>query len=227
MACKDCRNHGNCLSKIEIFKNLSPEESGELYKTAIHKDVEKNEEIFREGEPIDKIIIIRYGKMKSASYDLDGREYIRDIYTAGDTIGEDSIFVKSKFETGGITLEKTGICIISLASIKRLIFENPDFSIKMIENLSKKLYQSKNLVEILSIKDAYKKLGAFLLYRSKMIGKPLVELNQENIASSLSLSRETVSRKLSELEADGYIETLAYRRIQIVDKEGLRDIVKE
>lgn len=51
-----------------------------------------------------------------------------------------------------------------------------------------------------------------------------VSLNQENIASSINMTRETVSRKLSELENDGYIENIAYKKIRIKNISALENL---
>ena len=99
-----------------------------------------------------------------------------------------------------------------------------DFSLNMIKSLSEKLYDTEKLLEILSIKDSYRRLAAFLLYRAKMSKDNFVSLNQENIASSVNMTRETVSRKLSELENDGYIENIAYKKIRIKNISALEKL---
>ncbi|MDO5018599.1 MAG: Crp/Fnr family transcriptional regulator [Lagierella massiliensis] len=224
--CTECSLNGSCLSKVNLFKDLDLSTSKSLFLSSIHKDYEKNQEIFNSNDKVDKIIIIRYGKIKTNLYDELGNEYIENIYITGDTIGEDGIFLDKKFEVNGVTLEKTGICIINKDLIKNILIDNPSFSIKMIENLTEKLYKSQKLLAILSIKDSYKRLAAFLLYRSTIINNPIIELNQENIASSINMSRETVSRKISELEKDGLIDLIAYKKIKLKNIPLLMEISK-
>lgn len=224
--CKDCGLNGSCIKKIKLFKDLEIDESKSLLLSAVHKDYDKNETIFTSSDLIEKIIVVRYGKIKSSLYDENGKEYIGNIFGDGDTIGEDSIFLEKTYEADGITIEKTGVCEIEKDAIKKVLLNNPDFSIKMIENLSKKLYQTNKQLEIMSIKDPYKRVASFLLQRSRLINKNVIELNQENIASSINMARETVSRKLSELEKDGYIELLAYKKIKIINLPALIELAK-
>lgn len=110
--------------------------------------------------------------------------------------------------------------------IQNLIINDSEFSIKMIENMSNKLYQTQKLLEIVSIKDSYKRLAAFLLNRSNIVNSQFIELNQENIAFSISMSRETVSRKLTQLEKDGLIEISAYKKIKLKNKAELFNLAK-
>lgn len=222
--CKDCALKGGCISKVKLFKDLEIDESNSLLFSAIHKDYDKNETIFSSSDLIEKIIVIRYGKIKTSLYDENGKEYIGNIFSESDTIGEDSIFLNKTYEKNGIAIEKTGVCEIDKKAIKNILLNNPNFCIKMIENLSKKLYQTNKQLEIISIKDPYKRLAAFLLQRSRLISSSTIELNQENIAISTNMARETVSRKLAVLEDKEVIKLLAYKKIKIINLPALIEL---
>lgn len=219
--CKVCKANGSCLSKINLFKEIGVDESKSIYLSANHKDYEKGASIFFVGDLIDKIIILRYGKIKTSIYDEDGRENIRKIYVEGDIIGEDSIFLDKYFESNGVAIEKTGICQIDKETLRSILVKDHNFSLNMIKSLSEKVYETEKLLEILSIRDSYKRLGAFLAYRARITKGNLINLNQENIALSINMSRETVSRKLSQMEEEGYIENQAYKKIKIKNLPGL------
>lgn len=222
--CKECQKKDACLSKINLFNKLGVDESKSIYISAIHKHIKKGQSIFLSDDPIDKIIVLRYGKIKSSSYDEDGRESIRKIYLEGDIIGEDSIFLDNNYSSNGVAIEYTGICQIDKNLLRNILVKDHDFSLNMIKSLSEKLFDTERLLEILSIKDSYRRLAAFLLYRAKMSKDNFVSLNQENIASSINMTRETVSRKLSELENDGYIENIAYKKIRIKNISALENL---
>lgn len=222
--CKTCQAHGNCLSKINLFKELGVDESKSIYLTADHKDYHKGENLFYFGDPIDKITILRYGKIKTSTYDENGRESIRKIYVQGDIIGEDSIFLDKSYQVNGEAIEKTGICQIDKATLRNILVKDHDFSLKMIKSLSQRVYESEMMLEILSIKDSYLRLAAFLAYRARITKNDVIELSQENIASSLNITRETVSRKLSELEQEGYIKNQSYKKIKIKNLSDLNKL---
>lgn len=222
--CKTCQAHGNCLSKINLFKELGVDESKSIYLTADHKDYQKGESVFSFGDPINKIIIIRYGKIKTSTYDDNGRESIRKIYVQGDIIGEDSIFLDKSYQVNGEAIEKAGICQIDKATLRNILVKDHDFSLKMIKSLSQRVYESEMMLEILSIKDSYLRIAAFLAYRARITKNDVIELSQENIASSLNITRETVSRKLSELEKEGYIKNQSYKKIKIKNLSNLNKL---
>lgn len=221
LVCDQCKDRGMCLSKVKLFKELGADESKSIYLSSAHMDYEKGDTIFHIDDPIDKIIIVRYGKIKTSTYDENGKEHIGNIYVEGDIIGDDSIFLDKTYESSGFAIDKTGICAIDKDILRRILVKDTDFSIKMINNLSQKLFEAQKLLEILSIQDSYRRLAAFLVFRSKLIDSNIIELNQETIASSINMSRETVSRKLSQLEKEGYIESMAYKKIKIINISGL------
>ena len=222
--CKTCQAHGNCLSKINLFKELGVDESKSIYLTANHKDYQKGESVFSFGDPIDKLIIIRYGKIKTSTYDENGRESIRKIYVQGDIIGEDSIFLDKSYQVNGEAIGKAGICQIDKTTLRNILVKDHDFSLNMIKSLSQRVYETEMMLEILSIKDSYSRLAAFLAYRARITKNDVIELNQENIASSINMTRETVSRKLSELEEEGYIENQSYKNIRIKNLPDLNKL---
>ena len=223
--CKACQAHGQCLSKINLFKELGVDESKSIYFSANHKDYDKGESVFSFGDPINKIIIIRYGKIKTSTYDDNGRESIRKIYVQGDIIGEDSIFLDKSYQVNGEAIEKTGICQIDKATLRNILVKDHDFSLKMIKSLSQRVYETEMMLKILSIKDSYLRIAAFLAYRARITKNDVIELSQENIASSLNITRETVSRKLSELEQEGYIKNQSYKKIKIKNLSDLNKLI--
>ena len=223
--CKTCQAHGNCLSKINLFKELGVDQSKSIYLTADHKNYHKGESVFFFGDPIDKIIILRYGKIKTSTYDENGRESIRKIYVQGDIIGEDSIFLDKSYQVNGEAIEKAGICQIDKVTLRNILVKDHDFSLKMIKSLSQRVYETEMMLEILSIKDSYLRLAAFLAYRARITKNDVIELNQENIASSINITRETVSRKLSELEKEGFIENQSYKKIKIKNLSNLNKLI--
>ncbi|NMB03905.1 MAG: winged helix-turn-helix domain-containing protein, partial [Tissierellia bacterium] len=54
------------------------------------------------------------------------------------------------------------------------------------------------------------------------LGHNLIELTRDTISSAIHMSRETVSRKLAEIERDGNIELIGYKKIYVKNKEKLK-----
>lgn len=219
-------NHCNrlCTSRISLFEPLSKEEQIALIEKAKHVDYKKGETIFHESDQADKIMIIRYGKVKMNHYSLEGKEYVFDILMENDIYGEHNIFAGKTFEANAVTLSETGVCLISLKDILELILKRPEIGIKILNVIGKKLSFSNELVQLLSMNDAKARVAGFILFRSEKIKGDTIELTREDIAGHINIRRETISRKLGELQKDGMIQLQGNKKIQIIEKGLLREL---
>lgn len=219
-----CRFNGLCTSKIALFSMLTLEEHNALISRSEHLDYKKGDIIFRESDLADKIIIVRYGKVKLNHYSMDGKEYVTDILVESDIYGEQNIFGGGKYDVNAVALEPTGVCIISQSDIQKMIMNRPEVGVKLLNVVGVKLSSANELIELLSINDAKSRLAGFLLYRNTRIKKELIELSRDDIAAYINLTRETISRKLNELEEEGFIQLEGHKKIKIINKEALREI---
>lgn len=213
-----------CTSKITLFETLSVEEQKELIAKAKHLDFKKGETIFHEYDLADKIMIVRYGKIKMNHYSLEGKEYVLDVLMDGDIYGEQNMFSGKTFEANAIALNEAGVCLISLKDILDLILKRPDIGIKILNVVGQKLSLANELLQLLSINDAKARVAGFILFRSNKIKNNTIELTREDIAAFINIRRETISRKLQELRIDGAIRLEGNKKIHIENKDMLREI---
>lgn len=220
----NCCFKGLCTSKIELFSMLTLEEQHAIISRSQHLDYKKGDIIFRKSDPADKIIILRYGKIKLNQYSSEGKEYVTDILVEGDIYGEQNVFSGGKYDLNAVAVQAAGVCIILQNDIQKMIMNRPEVGVKLLNVVGKKLSMANELIEILSVNDAKARLAGFLLYRNTRIKKEMIELSRDDIAAYINLTRETISRKLNELEEEGIIELDGHKKIKIIDKESLRNI---
>lgn len=213
-----------CTSKIPLFQSLSLEEQKELISKTQHLDYKKGETVFHEYDPADKILVIRYGKIKINHYSFEGKEYVLDILGEGEIYGEQNIFGGKAFEANVIALEESGVCLISLADIQNLILIRPEIGIKILNVVGQKLSLANELVQLLSVNDAKARVAGFLLFRSNRIKSKTIELTRDDISAYINVRRETISRKLGELRMEGAIGLEGNRKVLIRNKDILRDV---
>lgn len=220
--CSQC--HQICVEKIPLFKTLPQALQHQIAKLSDHKELERGEYLFREGETSPAIHIIRYGKVKLNRYHEDGKEFIYDILVAGDTIGEERFITSEKMDYNAICIEQTGICVIRQERIRALIDAEPQLAWNIIVELNHKVQMLSEKLELMSESDALTRLAIFLRQRQERLQQPTIELNIDDISSSINLRRETVSRKLQELQKLGIIKRSGHRRIEVIDEEKLKTL---
>lgn len=223
MECTCCSNE-LCTSKIALFSMLSNDEQLELISKSKHLDFKKGDIIFRESDPADKIMIVRFGKIKLNHFSVEGKELVTDILVENDIYGEQNIFSGGNYVVNAVALENTGVCMISQSDIQNMVMNRPEAGVKLLGVIGSKLSSANEIIDLLSINDAKARLAGFLLYRVKRTKKETIELSRDDIAGYTRLTRETVSRKLSELKEEGIIEVSGHKKIKIINKDTLIEI---
>ena len=223
MECTCCSNE-LCTSKIALFSMLSNDEQLELISKSKHLDFKKGDIIFRESDPADKIMIVRFGKIKLNHFSVEGKELVTDILVENDIYGEQNIFSGGNYVVNAVALESSGVCMISQSDIHNMVMNRPEAGVKLLGVIGSKLSSANEIIDLLSINDAKARLAGFLLYRVKRTKKETIELSRDDIAGYTRLTRETVSRKLSELKEEGNIEVSGHKKIKIINKDTLIEI---
>lgn len=222
--CEDCEN--KCINDIAFLYGLPASSQNEIIRRALHKTLQRGEYVFREGQAVDSIVIIKRGRVKLNTYDADGRENIIGIFSDNDTIWE-GIFAEGRhYPYSAVCLEKTHLCYVNRADVEEAVGD-ASVALKVINMLSDKLHDANERNMILSINEPMKRIAAFLLYIEKRSEEPLLTLRLDDIAGSVGLRPETVSRYIRKMVSEGLIEKIGQSGFRIPDFERLNALVEE
>ena len=92
------------------------------------------------------------------------------------------------------------------------------------DGIKAQLDEAEERILMLSIRDPRQRLAKYLLARDQRCAGPEIRLKLEDIAASVGLRPETVSRNIARFAREGLIERPGRGRILVVDHEGLRTI---
>jgi CRP/FNR family transcriptional regulator len=216
-----------CISNIRLFECLPMAIQGQLVARAVNSKHDRGTALVREGDAIDSVLIIQHGKVKISHTDAAGEEHILDVLHDGQAIWH-GIFLKDHiYHYDVICLEPVWLCEIPRDDLTAVLEKHPEAVVHLIEMLSTELDEAEKKVIILSIRDPRKRIGQFLLYRDARCIDRDVELKLEDIASSVNLRIETVSRHLTQLERDGYIRRIGRGKLRVLDRGRLEAYVDD
>ena len=143
--CNCASDKGPCARNIAIFSALSDEELFKIVHMTEHKEFDENDTLCREGEISDNLFLIREGEVKICKITKEGKEQIVYILSKGDFFGENNLFVNSNisnFSAYAITSGK--MCVLNKKSLDKILLENPEISIKIIEEINLKVNKQIN-----------------------------------------------------------------------------------
>jgi CRP-like cAMP-binding protein len=110
---------------------------------------------------------------------------------------------------------------MSRADVERLIREQPQVALRMIEVLGRRLALTEARLEELAYRGAAARVAAVLLRLTESRAGGEAQATHQEIGDMIGALRETVTKILDEFQADGLVE-LRRGRVVVRDPERLR-----
>lgn len=183
-----------------------------------------------EGDDSLMVANVIEGVLKLSTGTGDGREQIVGIVYPADFIGRP---FGARSQQTVTALSDARVCTFTRGDFDGFARQHPELEHKLLERTLTELDRARHWMLLLGRKSAVEKLASFLLEMSERlvdhhcakVGEPLerftLPFGRQQIADILGLTIETVSRQLTKLRADGYIDLPSRRDIVIKNRGGL------
>jgi CRP/FNR family transcriptional regulator len=221
--CSTCRLRTLCLPGNLPASELKPID--ELVST--RRRVQRDDHLFRAGDPFRALYAFRSGFFKSYVVTSDGRTQVTGFPMAGDLAGMDAMGSDTHTESL-VALDTGEVCILPYARLQEQASRHPALQRQISRIMSRELVREQRMMTLLGTMSAEAKVADFLLslsHRFAARGYSSTEFNlrmrRADIGSYLGLKLETVSRALSKLRRIGVIRT-DVRHVAITNREKLR-----
>ncbi len=214
------------LKSITIFKKLTNEEHEMLSLDIIHDFFKKGSIIYQEGSRISGCYCVKSGIIKIFKTGIDGKEQIITFAKKGDVIGFRSILTGELACTTAKVIEDSTLCFIPGNTLIKLVKQNGDFSMDLMQLACKELGQSNAYITDIAQKTVRERLAEVLLQLKDNFELDendflSITLTREELANIVGTATESIIRLLSEFKSDKLIE-LHGRKIKLVDTKALK-----
>lgn len=207
--CRECKLYNSCLPK-----SLNKNELNRFEKMIKHKaPLREGEHLFRQGNSLKNLYVIRVGSCKCYSPTIDGRQNISGFYLPGKILGLNAVAGDIHPDSAKV-LETSSFCEIPYNDLRDLCYQIPSLQKQYINMICNELLDSQALMLISSKNKAENRLASFLIsvsQRMKLRGYSCTDFNMSmariDIANYLCLANETVSRVFSRFQTEGLIAT--------------------
>ncbi|NLE68533.1 MAG: Crp/Fnr family transcriptional regulator [Lentisphaerae bacterium] len=217
------------MGKVPVFSSLSGQNLASVAALIRRREYPKGEILFAEGDRLDDLVIVNAGSVKAYTIAPDGREQILYVFSEGDFFGERNLFDGRTAPYTLQALEEVKTCAFSREDFRALIADHPDIALAVMEALQTRIARMENALRSIGVRSVDARVSALMLEFAEKYGKPVPEgvlirlpLSREGMANYLGIARETVSRKLGQLEAEGVIRSISGKSLLILDREALR-----
>jgi CRP-like cAMP-binding protein len=181
---------------------------------ALKKSFDKNEIIFEENNLPTHYYQIVSGEVKMSNYNDDGREFIQGIFYKEQSFGEPPLFLNQSYPANAITVEASEMLVLTKSNFMKLLEENPDVSIKIIENLAQRLYYKSVMAAEMSTQEPEHRILKLIDYGiayfnfEKNENGHLINFTRQQIGDLTGLRVETVIRTIKTLEKKGLLKII-------------------
>jgi CRP/FNR family nitrogen fixation transcriptional regulator len=195
-------------------------ELGEIKLIGVAHSFGRDQQIFGEGEKATYVYKVISGAVRSLRLLADGRRQITDFYLPGDVFG-----VELDTEHAG-SAEAVGETVLIVA--RRSVFAaDADFAERLWRHALAELGRSLDHVLTLGRRSAAERVASFLIDLAARLhthGELTLPMTRQDIADYLGLTIETVSRSLSQLQAEGLIQTGGGRQVRFMRPSALAEL---
>ena len=220
-------NFPRYLVTLPLFSNMRPEDLTRLATGCTLRRMDRGKLIFRAGEPCNEFHATVLGQVKLFAISPAGVEKVIELCGPGHTFAEAVMFMGAPYVVSAQTLTDSLILTVDKDTVLSEIRQNPDFSLRMLAGLSRRLHGLIKDVEGYALHSGVQRVIGYLLgdrmNESETASEAItvsLPVSKASIASRLSLTPEYFSRVLNELETAGLIQ-VDKRDIHITDTARL------
>jgi CRP/FNR family transcriptional regulator/CRP/FNR family cyclic AMP-dependent transcriptional regulator len=206
------------LKQVSLFANLADEDIQELMASAKRRTFRAGEVIFHRDDPGQVLYMIKEGKVKICIISPDGQEISLAVFGKGESFGEFALLDGLPRSADAIALEKVECYTLQRSDFHNAIMKNPKIAIQVLESLTKRLRNTDNMVEDLIFLDVYGRVAKKLLELADAHGVKTddgvridVRLTQQELASMVGASRESVNKVMGYFTEKDFISTDKHR----------------
>jgi CRP/FNR family cyclic AMP-dependent transcriptional regulator len=207
-------NEAVYIKQVPLFAGLADEDIRELMAVAKRRTFRSGEVIFHREDPGVVLYVIKEGKVKISLIGPEGQEISLVVFGKGECFGEFAILDGLPRSADAVAMEKVECYTLQRSDFHQAIMKNPKIAIQVMEVLSKRLRSTDQMVEDLIFLDVYGRVAKKLLELAEAHGTKVedgtridVRLTQQELASMVGASRESVNKVMGYFTDKNFIST--------------------
>lgn len=206
---------------------LLPSDIAELERAVTVRHEPQGTVLIPAGATVEAVHVVRSGEVRLATRrPLGGRQLV-GLIREGGVVGDIPMFCERPMPFDALTGQQTTILEISRPQLLELLNRSPSLSLRWMTSLAKRLEQTQHRMVSLLTKDLTMQVALLLLDERERQPEDgwVVRLSHGTIAQLLGVRRQSVSRIIAMLRAEGLL-TSGYRTVTLLDLPGLARVAE-
>lgn len=183
------------------------------FKPSFYK---KGEVIYEPGAKPRAVYFIKIGKVRMVTVNDDGKEFIQGIFKTNEYFGEPALLVNKPYLAYTIATQDSEIIIVKSDDFFKILKQHPDFSMKLIQTLSHRLFYKSMMLEELANEHAEHRIRTLTAYLFKDVEhNQELKVTRQQLADMSGLRVETVIRIIKKLSDQKELKLIRGKIIKI------------
>lgn len=216
------------LDEDSFLRAFGDEELENLLKSAVRRDLKRNEEIIRQGDDGDFTVCLLSGRLKVSMVSANGREIILSYAQPGDILGEIALFDRGPRTATVSAIEPAVVLAVPARMVEAAALANPRATVCIMRMMAARIRQLNLLVEgdrAFSMGARLARALVRLMSTEHSEGQLRSSPSQSDLGAFAGMSRENVNRQLAEWEASGLLRR-AGRHIELLDPDYFGELAE-
>jgi len=216
------------LSRCPVFKGITEEES-RLLLSKIHyqlRKFQKDEVVVWGGEPVNNLLIVLSGSVRGEMIDYSGKTVKIEDIEAPKPLAAAFLFGKENRFPVTVTANNEGrILVIPVPEFLKILQMNTQVLENYLNSISSRAQFLSQKLHFLSFKTIKEKMAHFLLQQANdRFHSFELKNTQQQLADLFGVTRPSLARVLSDMQADGLIK-IEKRTVTLLNKKALNQLL--
>jgi CRP-like cAMP-binding protein len=159
----------------------------------------------------------------------DGKEYITNLYNAGDYIGYLALLESKSYDDTAEVLEDSEVAMIEKDDFLQAVFNDMNIATRFIKLISRDVKEKEDRLLHLAYDSLRKRVAKGLVdihqkFNAQKSGQQSIDISREDIAQYVGTATESLIRTLSDFKSERLIE-IKDGKIRILQPEKLNNLL--
>jgi CheY-like chemotaxis protein len=208
------------VKDVGLLRQLSDQYAVEFFS--------KKQTLYQESKRPRFLYYLISGKVKAFKAHEDGKEYITDLFSAGDFIGYTALIEDKNYDDSATVLEDAEVMQIPRDEFSQMIYSDINIASKFIRIVTQNVKEKEERLISLAYSSLRKRVAKALVDIDEKFNaqgdRPTIEFSREDIAQYVGTATESLIRTLSDFKSEKLID-IKSGKISILNLEKLKHLL--
>jgi len=218
------------LAKVDLFENLSIEDLEKLSKSAKTVELMKDDILFLQGDPANKIYLLLHGNIKLVQTHHDGQQIVIRVAGPVEMLGALALGRVDSYPASAYAMSTCNVAYWTKDTLLDHIQRMPLLAANTMHFMAERIQLMQDRFRLIATQKVEQRLAHTLVNLMATSGKPIdegilinVALSRQELAEMIGTTLYTVSRLLKQWENNRVVKC-GRERIVITNRPALENI---